>query len=339
MRMSDLRTGLAAGFCFIALAACSGGGGGGSMTGSTPAPSTSTPAPVTPAAPATPTNTLVPPAAASANGGAPTVATASTPNFTSSPPPKGTSFAFTQSVMNITATAAEPASIGAATLTILDPNAQGVMQLRFSVPALGVETTHLPLRGVDDGLATGGVVLFDMANLDYTLYGRWNYKPDARDANSRNYQGYATTGYQTAPSGVPSSGSATYFGAGTAQVAVVQQSNPQTALGGDFIGDTALNANFGNGTLTGTLSNLAAGNAKLHNVGLSGAISGRSVAGSTSIAAGATVSSAYAFSANSTGTFNGAFYGPNAQEVGAVWTLADPNGTKAAYGVFAGKKQ
>jgi hypothetical protein len=187
-------------------------------------------------------------------------------------------------------------------------------------------------------MANGGVVLFDMANLDYTLYGRWNYKPDARDANSRNYQGYATTGYQTAPSGVPSSGSATYFGAGTAQGAVVQQSNPQAALGGNFIGDTALNVNFGNGTLTGTLSNMGAGNEKWHNVGVSGTISGSSVAGSTSIAAGATPS-AYAFSANSTGTFNGAFYGPNAQEVGAVWTLADPNGTKVAYGVFAGKKQ
>ena len=336
MKNCDLRAGLAAGVCFIALAACSGGGG--SVTGGTPAPSTSTPAPVTPTPPTTPTNTLVPPAAASTFGGAPTLAAASTPSLTAKVWPKGTSFFLNQSVMNITATSATPATaaeIGAVMLTVIDPDVLG-SQLRFSIPARGVTAEPLPLKGVKE-LASGGIVLTDMANLDYTLYGRWNYRPDI--TTDRNYQGYATTGYQTAPGSIPSSGSATYFGAGTAQVAIIQQSNPQGALGGNFTGDTTLNANFGNGALTGTLSNMKAGTESWHNVGLSGTISGGTISGSTSIAAGPTLPVGFGFSANSTGTFNGAFYGPNAEEVGAVWTLTDPNGTKAAYGVFAGRKQ
>jgi hypothetical protein len=337
MERSKTALRFASSVCLLALMACSGGGGS-SVTGNTPTPSTGTPTPVTPTPPTTPTNTFISPAAASTFGGAPTLAAGSTPNLTAKVWPKGTTFFLNQSVMNITATSATPATvaeIGAVTLTVIDPDFQG-SQLRFSIPARDVSAEPLPLKGVRE-LANGGVVLADMANLDYTLYGRWNYRPDT--TSDRNYQGYATAGYQTAPGGVPSSGSATYFGAGTAQVAVIQQSNPQGALGGNFTGDTTLNANFGNGTLTGTLGNMKAGTESWHNVGLSGSISGGAISGSTSIVAGPTLPVGYGFSANSAGTFNGTFYGPNAEEVGAVWTLTDPNGTRAAYGVFAGRKQ
>jgi hypothetical protein len=44
------------------------------------------------------------------------------------------------------------------------------------------------------------------------------------------------------------------------------------------------------------------------------------------------------FSSSSTGTFSGALYGPNAQEVGAIGTLYDPSG-KAALGGFAAKQE
>jgi hypothetical protein len=322
---------LIASVALLALGACSGGGGS-AVSPQTPPNNTSTPVPP---APVTPTNTLVAPLSASASDAAPTLAASTTPSFLDSP--NGTSFAFTQSVIKITPNSATPANIGATTLTVLAPNPQG-MQFRFSVPALGVETTHLPPRGVDDGFANGGVMLFDMTNLDYTLFGRWNYTPDAR-INNQNYQGFAITGYQTAPSGIPASGSAAYFGAGTAQATIIQQSNPQGALGVRFTGDTTLNANFGNGTLRGALSNMVVGGQSWHNLDLNGTISGANISGSASIVAGPTPSIDFAFSANSTGTFNGAFYGPSGQEIGAVWTLADPNGTKAAYGVFAAKKQ
>jgi hypothetical protein len=43
------------------------------------------------------------------------------------------------------------------------------------------------------------------------------------------------------------------------------------------------------------------------------------------------------FSSSATGKFSGALYGPNAQEVGAIWSLYDPSG-KAALGGFAAKQ-
>jgi hypothetical protein len=39
---------------------------------------------------------------------------------------------------------------------------------------------------------------------------------------------------------------------------------------------------------------------------------------------------------NATGTLEGKFFGPSAQEAGAVWTLFD--GTKAAIGTLTGKR-
>jgi hypothetical protein len=44
------------------------------------------------------------------------------------------------------------------------------------------------------------------------------------------------------------------------------------------------------------------------------------------------------FSNAAVGAVIGSFYGPTAQEVGGVWTLAEPNTTngKAAFGTFGG---
>jgi hypothetical protein len=40
-----------------------------------------------------------------------------------------------------------------------------------------------------------------------------------------------------------------------------------------------------------------------------------------------------AFGSGATGTFSGAFFGPNAQELGINWNLYDPSGNgKAAFG-------
>ena len=45
------------------------------------------------------------------------------------------------------------------------------------------------------------------------------------------------------------------------------------------------------------------------------------------------------FAATATGRIDGALYGPNAQELGAVWSLQDKTGFKTAFGVVAATKQ
>jgi hypothetical protein len=46
-------------------------------------------------------------------------------------------------------------------------------------------------------------------------------------------------------------------------------------------------------------------------------------------------------SSAATGKFSGAFYGPGAEELGAIWTLneATTDGGKAAWGVIGATKQ
>jgi hypothetical protein len=46
-------------------------------------------------------------------------------------------------------------------------------------------------------------------------------------------------------------------------------------------------------------------------------------------------------SSAATGTFKGAFYGPNANELGAIWSLSEPtsDGGKSALGVIGATHQ
>ena len=65
--------------------------------------------------------------------------------------------------------------------------------------------------------------------------------------------------------------------------------------------------------------------------------------GATSTVAGP-AANPLSFAANATGKINGGFYGPTANEVGAIWTLydpgtpANPGAGKAAFGGFAAGK-
>ena len=47
----------------------------------------------------------------------------------------------------------------------------------------------------------------------------------------------------------------------------------------------------------------------------------------------------YTLKGTANGHIDGAFYGPNANELGAVWTLSNGDGTGAAIGVVGGTKQ
>jgi hypothetical protein len=100
-------------------------------------------------------------------------------------------------------------------------------------------------------------------------------------------------------------------------------------------GDATLQTNFGTGTITGSLTNMTANGAPWNSVSLAGTISG----GQNYFSGTSGVSSApagpYSLSGSATGTFAGLFFGPNAQELGAVWTLFD--GTNAAAGTIGAK--
>ena len=78
---------------------------------------------------------------------------------------------------------------------------------------------------------------------------------------------------------------------------------------------------------------MAAGGAPWNNVAFNSTITGNGFSGTTSVTS--SPAGPASLSAGATGTIEGKFFGPAAQEAGAVWTLFD--GVKAAIGTLTGK--
>ncbi len=76
-------------------------------------------------------------------------------------------------------------------------------------------------------------------------------------------------------------------------------------------------------------------------VNLTGTLSGATFGGNTSTPGAPTNGGNYALSSAATGKFAGALYGPNGEELGAVWTLSEPNAVngKSAVGTISATKQ
>ncbi len=108
-----------------------------------------------------------------------------------------------------------------------------------------------------------------------------------------------------------------------------------------IVGDASITANFGSGAINGsftqmTVINSTATNKELWNdVSVTANIAMGSSRFSGTTAAASAPGTPMSLSGSATGSINGAFYGPAAQNLGAVWTLSD--GTGSAIGtVIAG---
>jgi hypothetical protein len=173
------------------------------------------------------------------------------------------------------------------------------------------------------------------SNLNYTMLASWVI-PSNNGLNV-SIAGFGVSGFETPGSALPTSGTATYTGTGSATAIAVVPSGFASVRG-----DTSVNVNFGTGSLSGSLTNMTASAGPAaspwNNVSLIGSLSGATFSGST--AATSAPSGAFSFGANATGTFNGAFYGPNGQELGAAWSLHDPaGGGSSALGLLSATKQ
>jgi hypothetical protein len=208
-------------------------------------------------------------------------------------------------------------------------------------PALGVSNVVLTPSSSGSAnlfqadLGGGATAFVDIANaatsgLSWTTYGFWDVHA------SNNYTNAAfVTGYSTPATSVPVNGTATYRG-----TVIGEAFHP--AVGGidgvafdQLSGDVTLQASFGSGRVTGDLTNMITtgfegDTAPWNSVSLLGTISGAQFNG-TSAATSAPGNSG-SLSSSATGTFSGMFFGPSAQELGAVWTLHD--GTSSAVGSF-----
>jgi hypothetical protein len=340
---------LASSICLAALAACSGGSGGNtpatstttsSSTTSSSTTSNNTPPLVTITSPDNPSE------GASAYNGF---------NFSTDLPPAGTSFSLTGTIVKVTSTSIGGAGLDLSARANDKATFQGTVTssgvtypvFNLSVPSLGFTATNVRGDGTAATTSTGGTVNAAVATLNYTVLGAWTYTPPG---GGTSYIGQTATGFQTPDSGLPTSGSATYVGNGSATGGTIGAYAVNTSNGvqaGTLSGNVSVTANFGPGTVSGTMTNMTATpagsstSAPWNNVSLSGIIGNanpntkNTVFGTTTASAAPSGAGTAAFTSVAQGNFAGAFFGPTAQEFGATWTLYEPtNGGKAAFGTI-----
>ncbi len=152
---------------------------------------------------------------------------------------------------------------------------------------------------------------------NYLSWGTWSTELSASNKTVVDGSSWIA-GKLTPTASMPSSGTATYNG--TVQ-GMSYESGSLKALNGSH----TMNANFGSGTITGTMNvNYASSGASYATTNLNAvSIGGNGFAGGLN-------------GTDNTGSIKGSFYGPAANEVGGTWALSK-TGSSAA-GIFAGKK-
>ena len=317
----------------LSLTACGDGGGPTSLV-SAPPPTVAPPAvpPPTPTpkqltAPL-PASTPALPAFPQAVAGGPTIAA-----------PGSAVLPLLQTVMksDSSGTAPDLATMnGGATLVLSSDPYKATFNIANS--AIGVTNAALTRTSGTVFVETSGstVVRLQLAALDWTAYGMWLAYPGGNNPTTAEHAAQFVTGFETPGGAVPTSGSATYSGATFGYVF------RDGGLADVLTGTANLQANFSNGTITGTLTDMVlgdpwyAGAYPWNSVSLSASFAG----GQSRFAGTTAVTSAPgnfgSLKAGATGTIAGSFFGPNAQEVGAVWTLFD--GTTAATGSIGARR-
>jgi len=261
-------------------------------------------------------------------------------------PPVGASIPLGGAAAAITPTTVANFAVGQVTGTYRGTVTSGgvtVPVFDLSIPSLSLTATNVRGDGTTVTLADGGKISAGFATLNYTLLGFWGYIPAT---GSTAYFGQAVTGYGTAPGSVPTSGNATYTGAGAVVGTYAVPSGTNAIQLGTVSGDASMNVNFAGNTLTGNFTNMqakAAGASTTtpwNDVSLAGTLtrgtSDVTFSGQTTTTAN---TGPAGFSAAARGSFTGALYGPTAQEIGGGWTLSETGGGgKAAFGTFGAKQ-
>lgn len=239
-----------------------------------------------------------------------------------------------------------------------DPAGEVTVRLTLGNTALGI--TNLTLRpdaseeGFEATLADGRIVSLQLdfvnqnsgageAEFSWASYGGWAIRTAA---NVPTNVSPVVLGIETADAAVPTSGSATFTGFVRGTVTIADGTNLRTA---NLLGDATITANFANGTLAGAAPSIMAtplGNLPFtpgSGLGTPQVWNGLTFAGSFTTGVNGftgttTTSSApgnsYSLASVASGFLGGRFYGPGAEEIAAVWNLADAQGV--AQGTLVG---
>lgn len=304
---------------------------------------------------APPTIAAPPPPSAGQNPAPSQVASAGGPtlNGNSSSGGPNLTFPVTESVVRISSSglsADATATTGGATISVLGVGSS-YPSMNLTIPAVGI-TAYVqlgslasPTSGSSTGVYSASMAV---ASLSYTSFGIWAAANS--DGTSPFAVGAFALGFETPAAAIPASGTANYSGTGN----VIGNVYVAGKIGGTpaiVNGDASLMANFGTGQINGALTNMVVHDhanpsqpANVYafpwnDVSVSASIAAGTAKFSGSTAAASQPVSPYALKSTATGSINGGFYGPNAENIGAVWTLSNGDGTGSALGVIGATKQ
>jgi hypothetical protein len=202
--------------------------------------------------------------------------------------------------------------------------------MQLVIPAVSVNTSFKLNENVALGIDS------PTWGLSYVVMGEWGERGPAGTAPLQHFTSFVF-GFETPSTAMPSSGTAAFSGYAWAFVYKPSATNIQSQFAE---GTAALNANFGSGNVTGTLSQMryftAPGYETWNDVSINGNLTGGTNRFSGTTAAATAPGTPFGLSASATGHIDGAFYGPAAQNLGAVWSLSD--GTASAIGTVVAKQ-
>ncbi len=311
--------------CVLA-AACSGAGGGASN------PATATP-PAIPAAysPTGASGTVAAPAAATLGTAPAQTATAGGAVFDgrSGPFPANASFPLISSSLQkapsgLTAAAGDQS----ATATVVSTS-QNSSTLQLTIPSLNVNSTIK----LNTTLVSGLDQITD--GYSYVVMGGWSQNAN-QPANTGALQSATAFvfGYETPKAGMPSSGTAEFMGYAMGTVYKPTGTDIRSA----FVDGTAFfEVDFGSGRVSGGINSTRTVQSReaWNDLLITATIAAGSNKFNGTTAARNTPGTPMSLSSSATGNINGAFFGPAAQNIGAVWSLSD--GTGSALGTLTAK--
>jgi len=268
------------------------------------------------------------PLAASFGAAPAQIATSASPTFDKSSGPINLTFPLTYTALKAGSTGMSGVSSPDATITV---NSATPTNFQLVIPSLNVDANFTSIENIaanSSGWTWG---------YSYVAVGSWA----TRNGNTGPLQSnsFYSFGYDTPGSGMPTTGTAQFAGIATGNVF---QTNNGTIIATEVDGKANLSANFSSGQVTGSLTQMqqssglsTGGTLPWNDVSLNASIAPGTNKFSGTTAATSAPGTGFSMAASATGHVDGAFYGPAAQNVGAVWSLSD--GSRSAIGAFAGK--
>ena len=299
--------------------ACGGGGGG---YGGSPSSAIMAASPVVSGSGSTGTTAATAPTPDSSPAG-PQFASVGGPAFNGPYyPPTNTGFGGT--ISNTLQQGSSITSQQDGTVTVVSAGAHST-SFRVVIPSIGMDevfSANTDPRGFQGDTAFWG--------LNYVALGEWAHWAAGRTTAITE----SLFGYQTPVSAIPTTGAAQFSGWATATVF------KGTDTGFYVDGTASVSVDFGSGKITGALTNMTAsrisGGAPWNDVSLSGTIGAGTNTFTGTTAVTSVPNSSYSLSGSATGRLQGGFFGPGAENIGALWTLTDGTGS-AVGGLLAGR--